>query len=115
MELTPEEPTPIQFPENPPPGLLMAMAMKLDRALGCPGYYDEPFMMRLQTARGLPAASHAQRLEAALWLADNLYDEVSGHGFYAPERAEWYESIMRAGLQPENENDEPRPGNDQGP
>lgn len=64
------------LPADAPPGLLMSMAMRFDHGLGVPGYYDSEMFQR----PGQP--SHAQRLEATLATMRQLYEEVSGRGFY---------------------------------
>lgn len=63
------------LPATPPPGLLESMTVRYDHALGCPGYYDDP----LYAQSGF---THARRLESALTTMKQLYEEVSGHGFY---------------------------------
>jgi hypothetical protein len=74
------------LPQEPPPGLLMSMAIRYDHGLGRPGYYDS------LNAAGLTAyaTTHAQRLDSALRTMRQLYEEVSGHGFYSPEREAAY-------------------------
>jgi hypothetical protein len=74
------------LPQEPPPGLLMSMAIRYDHGLGMPGYYDSLNAAGL-TAHGL---THKQRLESALRTMRQLYEEVSGHGFYSPEREAAY-------------------------
>lgn len=65
------------LPDEPPSGLLMSMAIRFDHGLGLPGYYDAaPFR-----SPGQP--SHAQRLDATLRTMRQLYEEVSGYGFYS--------------------------------
>lgn len=73
------------LPKNPPPGLLMSMAMRFDHGLGCPGYYDQPVFAS-------SGVTHAQRLERTLATMYQLYEEVSGHGFYKPARESEYAS-----------------------
>lgn len=65
----------MKLPQNPPPGLLMSMAIRSDHGLGVPGYYDQPMF----AASGL---THQQRLDLALMEMAKLYEEVSGYGFY---------------------------------
>jgi hypothetical protein len=57
------------------------MALRLDHALGLPGYYDQ---------YGDGKVSHARRLECALADMRKVYEEVVGHGFYKPEREAEY-------------------------
>lgn len=73
----------MDLPEEPPPGLLMSMALRYDHGLGCPGYYDM-----------LGEGQHQKRLDAALTLMRQLYEEVSGHGFYSPDSEHRYVEMM---------------------
>ncbi len=68
------------LPQEPAPGLLMSMAVRFDHAIGLPGYYDDPMF-----ASGEPAqrVSHQRRLESTLATMRQLYEEVSGYGFYS--------------------------------
>jgi len=75
--------------EEPPPGLLMSMAIRFDHALGCPGYYDSPLF------RGPNQPTHAQRLESTLRQMRQLWEEVTGRGFYRPEREAEYVTMSR--------------------
>ena len=75
------------LPKEPPPGLLMSMAIRYDHALGCPGYYDQ------QQLFGEKGPSHSQRLESTLTTMRQLYEEVSGHGFYRKSRESEYAAI----------------------
>jgi hypothetical protein len=61
---------------EPPPGLLMSMAMRYDHGLGMPGYYDQEIFQ----LAGSPA--HILRLESALITMRQLWEEVTGNGFY---------------------------------
>ncbi len=63
----------MELPKDPTPGLLMSMAMRYDHALGCPGYYDM-----------LGEGEHEKRLQSVLTTMRQLYEEVSGYGFYRP-------------------------------
>ena len=65
------------LPQEPPEGLLMSMALRYDHALGCPGYYDQPFIKE----RNL-GATHEQILNSTLGTMAKLYDEVAGYWFY---------------------------------
>lgn len=69
----------VALPVEPPPGLLMSMAIRYDHGLGCPGYYDQSFF-------GAEKISHEKRLESALTTMRQLYDEVAGYGFYSPDK-----------------------------
>lgn len=73
--------SPVETPKEPPLGLLMSMAIRMDHGLGVPGYYDQPFFACL--ANNL---THAQRLDATLKVCRQLWEEVVGHGFYHPSR-----------------------------
>jgi len=70
--------------KDPPPGLLMSMAIRFDHGLGCPGYYDQPFFS------GGDQPTHAQRLKSTLGQMRQLWEEVVGQGFYRPEREAEY-------------------------
>lgn len=73
------------LPKEPPLGLLVSMAIRNDHGLGVPGYYDQ-----------FEPGSHRKRMDAALSEMRKLYEEVSGYGFYQPEKDEYYESLMRS-------------------
>lgn len=66
------------LPKNPPEGLLESMVIRYDHGLGCEGYYDQPMFGG--------EGEHRKRYNAAMSIARQLYEEVSGHGFY-----EWKE------------------------
>lgn len=78
FEVVKEPSVKVSLPKDPPPGLLMSMALRYDHSLGCPGYYDD----EIYTCRGI---SHKQRLEGTLTIMRQLYEEVAGYGFYKPE------------------------------
>jgi hypothetical protein len=86
------------LPKVAPPGLLMSMAIRFDHGLACPGYYDA---LRSLCSVGEP--SHAKRLESTLTIMRQLYEEVSGYGFYKPEHEDKY-----AALQPTASPQEPK-------
>jgi hypothetical protein len=65
----------------------MSIAMRLDHGLGVPGYYDDPMF----ASSGL---THEQRLNAALADARRAYEEVTGQGFYKPEREAEYAALV---------------------
>lgn len=69
-----------KLPKEPSPGLLMSMALRYDHALGCDGYYDSP-------ESGI---THAQRLKSTLSTMRQIYEEVAGTGFYAPDKESSY-------------------------
>jgi hypothetical protein len=74
----------------------MSMALRYDHGLGCPGYYDQPIF---QTHEFSP--SHAQRLESTIGTMRQIYEEVSGYGFYKPEKEAEYEASYQRGKQPD--------------
>lgn len=63
--------------KEPPAGLLMSMAIRMDHGLGIPGYYDQDMF-------SLDGLTHQQRLDAALITAKQMWEEVVGLGFYRP-------------------------------
>ena len=67
-----EEFTPL--PKDPPQGLLESMAVRYDHGLGCEGYYDQPLYDSYP--------SHQEKWDSTLVTMRQLYEEVSGHGFY---------------------------------
>lgn len=74
------------LPKEPSLGLLMSMAIRDDHALGCPGYYDgAPF--------GKAGITHAKAVAVGLSRMRQLYEEVSGQGFYRPEREAEYAAL----------------------
>jgi hypothetical protein len=101
-EWAPCEPPPRRrsaLPKDPPLGLIMSMAIRYDHGLGVPGYYDGELMRAI--SGGL---THKQRLLAAMATMRQLYEEVSGHGFYLPELEASY--AARAGEELQDVNDE---------
>jgi hypothetical protein len=60
------------LPENPPESLLLSMAIRYDHGFGCPGYYDSLF----------GDGEHEKRLQSTISIMRQLYEEVSGNGFY---------------------------------
>jgi len=85
---TPSEgPLTVTVPVYPPAELLMSMALRLDHALGCPGYYDEGLAKR-------DGITHARMLEVALQQMSQVYEEVSGRGFYNEKRKDYYASLL---------------------
>ena len=77
----------MNLPKDPPPGLLMSMAIRYDHALGCEGYYDQELF-------GNKPGEHQRRLEATLRTMRQLYEEVSGYGFYKPELETQYAKLV---------------------
>lgn len=77
-------------PAEPSRGLLISMALRLDHGLGVPGYYDQPLFV---SGFGL---THAQRLEQAVADMRKVHEEVSGSGFYSPEREAEYLALGEA-------------------
>jgi hypothetical protein len=83
------------LPKEPPPGLLMSMAIRYDHGLGCPGYYDGLAAVCVQSDMP-PPPSHALRLQSTLHAMRQLYEEVSGHGFYTPATEARYAAMRQA-------------------
>lgn len=77
----------MDLPKEPPIGLLMSMALRLDHGLGCPGYYDQEFL-------AMPGVSHARRVEVALENMRKVYEEIVGEGFYRPELEHNYAALV---------------------
>jgi hypothetical protein len=82
------------MPKEPPPGLLMSMAIRFDHGLGVPGHYDQ-FRALAVICDMPPGPTHAERLESTLRTMRQLYEEVSGYGFYS--KAQEAEYAARAG------------------
>lgn len=91
------------MPKEPPAGLLMSMAIRFDHGLGVPGYYDGMANLWPPEAR----VTHAQRLESTLRTMRQLYEEVSGYGFYSIAREAEYAAMARH--EPPNERNEGLP------
>jgi hypothetical protein len=82
------------MPKEPPHGLLMSMAIRFDHALGVPGYYDQ--FSALAVVSDMPRGlTHAQRLESTLRTMRQLYEEVSGYGFYSKAKEAEYAAMAR--------------------
>lgn len=62
------------LPKDPPKGLLHSMAIRYDHGLAIPDYYNQELF------KGTP--SHEERYKVAIIRMGQLYEEVSGHGFY---------------------------------
>lgn len=84
----------LALPQEPPPGLLMSMAVRYDHGLAVSGHYDQ----LTHVLHG--GASHAQRLDSTLRTMRQLYEEVAGFGFYRPEHEATYAAAAKAGLAP---------------
>lgn len=80
----------VRVPKEPEPGRLMSMAIRADHALGCPGYYDQPFIHKFN------GVTHAQMVESTVATMRQLYEEATGQGFYKPEREEEYKAQLPA-------------------
>lgn len=78
-------------PVEPSEGRLMSMAIRSDHGLGVPGHYDHPLWLGAGTD-----ISHADRLQSAIRLMRQLYEEATGQGFYSPEREEEYKAMLAA-------------------
>lgn len=78
---------PAQSEREPSTGLLVSMAIRYDHGLGMPGFYDSDFLRK----EGDP--SHQQRLESTLRTMRQLWEEVSGNGFYRPEKEAHYAAL----------------------
>lgn len=63
------------LPKTPPDALLHSMAIRYDHALGCDGYYD--------TWPDAEEGEHERRYQAAITTMRQLYEEVSGYGFFS--------------------------------
>lgn len=63
----------------------MSMALRYDHGLAVPGYYD--------TFRRPGDPTHAQRLEQTLRTMRKLWEEVTGNGFYSPEKEADYAAL----------------------
>lgn len=68
------------FPPNPPQGLLVSMALRYDHAFLIPSSYSQQTIV---TKRVI------------LTQMRQLYEEVSGNGFWKPENNESYEKMFR--------------------
>jgi hypothetical protein len=77
-----------ELPREAPLGLLVSMAIRFDHGLGVPGYYDAPVF-------DVEGVGHAKRLRATISAMRQLYEEVSGHGFYSPEKEASYAAMAQ--------------------
>jgi hypothetical protein len=64
------------LPKEPPAGLIASMVVRFDHGLGLDGYYDQPIF----ASSGL---THKKRRDGAIVTMQQLYEEVSGYGFFA--------------------------------
>lgn len=78
-------------PDQPSLGLLMSMAIRSDHGLAIPGHYDQP-VFQSGTMAGV---THKRRLEVALGSMRQMWEEVTGNGFYSPEKDAGYEKSAR--------------------
>lgn len=85
---------------EPPPGLLMSMAIRFDHGLGVPGYYDQLAAMGLTVDARV---THKQRLESTIRQMRQLWEEVVGLGFYKPEKEADYAAIAALPAAPSQE------------
>jgi hypothetical protein len=76
---------------EPPIGLLMSMAIRYDHALGQPGYYDQPLFKSI-----MEGTTHADRVEATIRTMRQLWAEVTGNGFYSPDKEQGYADMYAA-------------------
>lgn len=76
-----------QRQKEPPPGLLVSIALRLDHGL---------FMPNILT--GETEEQHQRRIEVALQDARRAWEECSGNGFYSPEREAGYLAIRKDGI-----------------
>jgi hypothetical protein len=70
---------------SPTPGLLMSMAIRYDHGLGVPGYYDSL----------LGPGEHQKKVMSTLAVMAQLYEEISGQGFYSPDREDHYRTLAQ--------------------
>ncbi len=89
--LTPEELAEVKS-IKPTLGLLMSMAIRSDHAIGVPGYYDQMVFGKLE------GPSHAVRLKILLADMKKVWEEVTGHGFYKPEKEDIYAAMAKKAL-----------------
>jgi hypothetical protein len=62
------------------------MAIRYDHGLAIPNYYDTLPIQFGQT--------HKQRFDATISVMRQLYEEVSGHGFYSADKESEYLAMM---------------------
>ncbi len=87
----PEAPATVTVPVEPTLGLLMSMAIRMDHALGHPGYYDASPDSMLFDPHG---PSHAQRVKCMLSEMRQVHEEIVGTGFYKPKKEDDYRSLI---------------------
>lgn len=76
----------VMIPVKPPKALLVSMAIRSDHGLGVPGYYDQKIL-------GGNGVSHEKQFEAAIREMAQVYEEVTGEGFYSQSREQQYLDI----------------------
>ena len=85
-----------QTPSEPSPGLLMSMAMRYDHSLGMPGCRDWKMMPGLGERE---PGRHARILANTMGKMRQLWEEVTGNGFYCPAReADYVASAKSCGV-----------------
>jgi len=72
------------LPSEPPYGLLVSIALRLDHGLFLPLINESE-------------AEHKRRIEVALSNARKAWEECSGNGFYSPEREAGYAAMPETG------------------
>jgi hypothetical protein len=87
----------VVVPKVPTPGLLMSIAIRLDHAIGMPGYYD-------QFSESSPG-THARRLELLLSDARRAHEEITGQGFYDPESEQRYANMKAEAAKPREQDE----------
>lgn len=78
----------VNIPVDPPLGLLISMALRYDHSLGDRSYYThniQPFSK----------ITWERKMNDTINLMRQVYEEVSGNGFYKPELEEKYTSILK--------------------
>jgi len=65
------------LPTDPPEGLLHSMAIRYDHGLAIPGHYDQPIYRQNEND-----TTHEDRYNHTIAVMRQLYEEVSGHGFF---------------------------------
>lgn len=69
------------LPTKPPLGLIVSIALRLDHGL-------------FQLAPGETPEEHENRKRMAMSDAVRAYEEISGQGFWSPERNQFYEDMF---------------------
>lgn len=74
-------------PSEPPKGLLVSIALRLDHGLLLPGFAETE-------------EEHKRRIECALSDARRAWEECTGNGFWSPERNAGYEASLTVNAPP---------------